>query len=73
MAAFWGEKERGSYAVEVANITERADHTAIRVLRGSPGPGCATIEVLTYPADVVVAERITKAAGFVFEDMALDC
>lgn len=50
--------------------SRRSCSPAARTSRPRAAPG---IEVLTYPADVVVAERITKAARFVFEEMALDC
>ncbi|HEV8361402.1 MAG TPA: protease complex subunit PrcB family protein [Candidatus Thermoplasmatota archaeon] len=73
VAAFWGEKNTGGYGIQVLNITEKDDHVGILVQRGTAGPNCMTIEVLTYPSDLVASERFTKAERFVFEDVVKDC
>lgn len=73
VVSFWGEKPNGGYGVRIQNVTEFSDRTVVDVDRVRAGPGCASIQVITYPHDIVVSAKTTKTAQFQFRDQVQDC
>lgn len=73
VAAFWGQKQTGGFAVSVQAITVRAADTQVEVERVTPGPTCAVTSVLTYPADLVLAPKLAKPPTWTFHDRVEEC
>lgn len=68
VASFWGEKRTGGFGVQVADITEKGDQVTITVDRRAPSRDCNVAQVVSYPAALVVSDKVTKRATFTFHD-----
>jgi len=73
LAYFWGEKRTGGFSTEVVNVTDSGAQVEVRVARDSPGPGCATAQIVTHPADVVSIPATSKPVTFTFVDRTVPC
>jgi hypothetical protein len=73
VAAFWGQKDTGGYGIRILRITATTGGATADVERASPGPTCATTQVITYPAALVRTEAEVAQAEFRFQDQVVGC
>lgn len=70
LAAYWGRKSTGGYAlaVESARVVE-GDKVEVRLSLEEPPPGAILTQALTHPYVVVAVRGLDpRGVGFVFED-----
>ena len=68
-----GEKTSGGHTIKVNSVTESKDNTVVKVLEISPGKGCMTAEVITYPYQIVQIEKPNKNIQFSAIEKVIDC
>lgn len=60
LVVFAGEKNTGGYGIEITEVVNEKGETNVMVKETSPAEGMMTIQVLTYPLDVIKIKGITK-------------
>jgi hypothetical protein len=55
-----GIKSSGGYAFEIVGVLEEDSQILVQVLELSPGPGCGTTAMLTYPTRTILAPKPGK-------------
>jgi TolB protein len=70
---FLGKKTTGGYAVEIKQITEKADALEIVLQKTAPGENCAVTLALTSPYTLVSLSKIEKEISVIVKEDAIDC
>lgn len=60
LVVFAGEKNTGGYGIEITDVTNQEGKTNVIVKETSPAEGMMTIQVLTYPLDIVKVKGISE-------------
>ncbi len=73
IAATMGQRPSGGYAIDIEDIFEDSGTLFPVVMETSPGPLCATTQVITAPAVAVLVRRTTSSVSFVEKTGTIDC
>ena len=73
LAAFGGLKSNTGYSVRIEKIVEYQDHLEAFIHSTAPGSGCAVGRAQTYPSDMVLFPKISKAVVFKETKTAYNC
>ena len=60
LVVFAGEKNTGGYGIEITKVSNQEGKTTVVVEETSPAEGMMTIQVLTYPLDIVKVKGISE-------------
>ena len=73
VAVFQGERPSAGFEVSIEAAEPRGDGLEVRYAKVSPGPGCLTAAMLTYPFHVVAVPRATGEVAFASDDRVKGC
>ena len=68
-----GEKNSGGYTIKIDSIEENEKNIIVTILETSPGKGCITTSMMTYPYQMVEVKNSNKEVIFKTIEKTFDC
>ena len=73
IAVFNGSHSSGGHRVQVVDVSDADGKRTLRILRESPGEGCAVTEAITSPFQIVKVSKTTLPIERVEEERIIEC